>query len=202
MGWISKAAKLAPKAYKEISMAGKGAKPSAFRVIKDAKQAVKHSRVMQELIKEAKATSRGMSHPMMDLDVSKKFREFIRSKSMRSGSPAITSNDISMARSAKKKAPKAYDLLSSYAKELVDAGRRRGLPRLSRLHAASEEISKATGIRPINEMSSHWSDVMHRLAKRGLLPAAAAGAGVAASRKPKAQGYKYGGMVKRSRKGC
>lgn len=74
--------------------------------------------------------------------------------------------------------------------------------------ATGQRRKEASVLRTLRELGYQGKDpkralkVIGDLSKRNLLPAAAAGAGVAASRKPKSQGYKYGGMVKRSRKGC
>lgn len=68
--------------------------------------------------------------------------------------------------------------------------------------AAAMKISRTTSPKSSGRAADTILKAVHTLYSKGILPSAAAGAGVAASRKPKAQGYKYGGMVKRSRKGC
>lgn len=106
---------------------------------------------------------------------------------------------LKMAREAKKKLGKTYQAGKDVLQSNFGPMQNKGMSH-KRISAQQKKWQSVMG--KIDEFNPKLQRAMYELSKRGLLPAAAAGAGVAASRKSKAQGYAMGGMVKRSRKGC
>lgn len=144
------------------------------------------------------------------------YRGFARRKDMPYLHPDETRKAVAEMKLVKKTLPKEYqaikDALSRTPKHLRPMGKYHtghilALGRLEdRLAGKSMDMAMKVGkkVKSAEHPLSQYGflDRAISLARKGLLPAAAAGAGVAASRKPKAQGYAMGGMVKRSRKEC
>lgn len=227
MGWIHKAAKLTPKAIAKLGHFQSQLAHSGFlsgNAAKIADKSMKLALRTRKSLGEALTSNHG---EVVDLIR----RESGRNPSVgyQAFGHDVKIAEQHLAH-LKKIAPKAYQRIKDFVQsapagtntrrvsKTVQAMRdahydRRGIAytekAISRAASKTKNLRslKASAIRAVRSVGTDYDprkllESAQILSRRNLLPAAAAGAGVAASRKPKPQGYKYGGMVKRSRKGC
>jgi hypothetical protein len=220
MGWIRKAAKLAPEIAEKLrhdtklaQSGGDIAKRFSDMLSSDIAQYIKKS---NPGVSTSVARQRVLANSREGINFMRKISGRNPKDSVVMGGVGVN-RYVKSARELKAELPKVYQRLKDYVSSGYNHNKVERVAKMKKIaedyglgnkvvaKTAQRRTMRAGMLRELRASSvGRPNDViryMSELAKRGILPAASVGAGVAASRSKGKQGYAYGGVVRRAKKG-